>query len=115
MSIAFEMRVEENHLSVNWVEFFETPDMVAAVDKIREAFRSKGYSLRASGRFAVLGIEEIKLIGIEKARPSLHVNHLPLEDDESHAGIFGYTPDDLEVAAEIRALVGQSDVYPAVT
>ena len=114
MSIAFEMRLEEDHLSVNWVEYFETTDIAAAIDKIREAFRSKGCRLRASGRFVILGIEEINLIGIEKARCSLHVKHLPLEDDRSHAGIFGYTADDLEVAAEIRALVGQSDVCPAV-
>ena len=46
-----------------------------------------------------------------------HVEHLPLEDDKSHAGLFGYTADDLAVAAELRTLIliQLEHVHPAVS
>ena len=42
------------------------------------------------------------------------VEHLPLDNDESHCGVFGYTADDLAVAVAIKALVSSEDVFPAV-
>ena len=46
---------------------------------------------------------------------SLRVEHLPLEDDPSHAGILGYSPEDIAIATEIKALVGIEDVYRALS
>ena len=44
----------------------------------------------------------------------LRIEHLPLNDDQSHAGIAGYTSDDLAVAVELKALLSRGDVHPAV-
>jgi hypothetical protein len=111
---AFMLRTGEDHLSVNWLEYFGVLDKPAAIQRIREAFHSKGYRLRKGGRLAVLNIEGIRVIAQESAQNSLRVEHLPREDDPSHAGILGYSVDDFEIAVEIRALVGRVDVYLAI-
>ena len=55
---------------------------------------------------------------LPSSRPTgktLYIDHLPLNDDQSHAGIFGYTANDLLVAVELKALVRDQDVHLAVT
>ena len=111
---AFMLRPGEDHLSVNWLEYFGVLDRLTAVQRIREAFQSKDYRLGTSGQLAVLNVAAISAIAHEIAHGSLRVEHLPLEDDPSHAGILGYSADDFAIAVEIRALVGREDVYPAV-
>ncbi len=111
---AFMLRTGEDHLSVNWLEYFGVLSRHTAVQRIREAFQSKDYRLGKSGQLAVLNVAAISNIAHEIAHGSLRVEHLPLEDDPSHAGILGYSADDFEIAVEIRAIVGREDVYPAV-
>ena len=53
-------------------------------------------------------------VGDGTGRP-VRIEHLPLAEDPSHAGVFGYASDDFEAAVELAALVGRRDVYPAVT
>jgi len=50
---AFELRPGEDHLSVNWLEYFAAPDLATAVHLVRSAFHDKAYRLRPGGRFAV--------------------------------------------------------------
>ncbi len=78
-------------------------------------FREKNFALRPNGRFAVLNVGAVKTAVYEGAGYYLHVDHLPLDDDQSHAGIFGYTADDLAVAAELAVLVAPQDVHRAVS
>ncbi len=111
---SFMLRAGEEFLSANWLEYFGVLDRSTALQEIREAFHSKGYGLGRHGRFAVLKVEDIRVIAQEIAQDSLRVEHLPVEDDPSHAGILGYSADDFAIAAEIRALVGREDVYPAI-
>ncbi len=111
---AFELRPNEDHLSVNWLEYFGSRDLGTAVERVREAFRRKGYQLRRNGRFAVVGVGAAKTAVAEAVGRPGRVEHLPLSDDESHAGIFGYAADDLAVAVELRARVRREQVYPAV-
>lgn len=113
MAAAFELRPTEHHLSVNWLEYFDSPHLGAAVERVREAFRRKGYGLRRNGRFAVLGIGEAKSAVAEAIGHLGRVEHLPVDDDESHAGLFGYTADDLAVAVELRVRVRREHVHPA--
>ncbi len=112
---AFKIRANEDHLSVNWLEYFGVLDRPTAVQRIREAFHAKGFQLRKNGRFAVLNVDDIRSIAQDIAYNSLRVEHLPLEDDPSHAGILGYSPEDIAIATEIKALVGIEDVYRALS
>lgn len=115
MAAAFELRPDEDHLSVNWLQYFAAPDLDAAVARVREVFRDKGYRLRPNGRFAVLGVGAALTAVAEAVGGRGRVEHLPLEDDESHAGLFGYSADDLMVAVELRALIRREHVHPAVS
>ena len=112
---AFELRPGEDHLSVNWLEYFAAPDVATAVHLVQGAFHDKAYRLRPGGRFAVFPCGAAKIaVGDGTGRP-VRIEHLPLAEDPSHAGVFGYASDDFEVAVELAALIGRRDVYPAVT
>lgn len=105
----------EDHLSVNWLQYLDASDLEAAVKRVREVFRRKGYRLRRNGKFAVVGVGPALSAVAETVGQRGRVEHLPLEDDESHAGLFGYGADDLAVAVELRALVRPKHVHPAVS
>ena len=77
-------------------------------------FREKNFALRPNGRFAVLNVGAVKTAVYEGVGYSLRFDHLPFDGDQSHAGIFGYTADDLAVAAELAVLVAPEDVHPAL-
>ncbi|MYD97517.1 MAG: hypothetical protein F4X98_09045 [Gammaproteobacteria bacterium] len=113
MANAFAMRAREDHLSVNWLEHFD-PQPDVAIHHVRNTLRASGFQLRPNGRFALLGVAAIKSTVKRSLGLRLHVNHLPLEHDPSHAGVLGYSDADLMVAAEIRSLVGPGDLRRAV-
>lgn len=112
---AFSLRQGEDHLSVNWLEYFDETELNAAVERVRGVFRSKGFQVRPNGRFAVLNVGVAKTAVHEAVGRTLNIDHLPLSDDESHAGILGYTSEDLAVAIELAALGTSQDVHPAVS
>ena len=112
---AFELRPDEDHLSVNWLECLDAPDLGAAVERVRQTFCRKGYQLRRNGKFAVVSVGAALAAVAETVGRRGRVEHLPLEDDESHAGLFGYSADDLAVAVELRALIQREHVHPAVS
>ena len=114
LTSAFELRNGENYLSTNWLEYFDEPDLSSAVQCVRDAFHNKDYALRPQGRFAVLNVGAAKAAVLEATGKTLRIDHLPLNDDQSHVGIFGYTADDLVVAVELKALVRDQDVHLAV-
>ncbi len=112
-SQAFSLRQGEDHLSVNWLEYFGEPSLLMAVDGVRQAFREKGYRVARSGRFAVLSVRVVKEAGARGDR-LLSIEHLPAPDDPSHAGISGYEEEDLTVRLALAQLVASQDVHPAV-
>ncbi len=114
LSAAFTPRQGEEYLSVNWLVYFGETDSGAAVERVREVFRGKNYQVRPNGRFAVLNVGAAKTAVLEGLDRSLRINHLSLDDDESHSSILGYTSQDLAVAVELRALVTRQDVHAAV-
>ena len=119
MASAFAIRSGEGYLSVNWLEHFgmrvgEPRGTEAALNRVRETLRGKGFRLRSNGRFALLNVGTVKTTIRRTFGRSLHVNQLPLPDDASHAGILGYTERDRMIAAEIRASVRAEDVRTAV-
>ena len=111
---AFSLRQGEDHLSVNWLEFFDETELKAAVERVREVFRSKDFQVRPNGRFVVLNVGAAKIAVHEAVGRTLNIDHLPLSDDPSHAGILGYASEDLAVTVELAALVTSQDVHPAI-
>ena len=114
LSASFIPKQGEEYLSVNWLEYFGETNLPAAVERVRVVFLQKGYRLRKNGQFAVLNVGAAKTAVREGVDRSLRINHLSLDDDESHSGILGYTSQDLAVAVELRALVTRQDVHAAV-
>ena len=114
LASAFSLRQGEEHLSVNWLGYFRERNLSDAVKQVREAFSNKNYRVRANGRFAVLNVGEAKKAVQAAVGHALRIEHLPSDNDRSHAGIFGYTANDLVVAIELKALVTSQDVHPAV-
>ena len=115
MASAFIPRRGEEYLSVNWLEYFSQGDLIAAVERVREAFRVKSYRVRENGRLAVLNVGAAKTAAREGVDRALSIDHLPVSNDQSHAGIRGYGSEDLAVAVELATLVTRQDVHPAVT
>ena len=111
---AFKPRNIEQYLSVNWLEYFETRDVAVGVQHVRDAFRNKGFTIRAGGRFAVINVGTAKGVVHQVFGKQLRIDHQPLDDDQSHAGVHGYAADDLAVAVELKALVDRGDIHPAV-
>ncbi len=115
---AFALRDKEEHLSVNWLEYFEKPDLDQAIDCVRQAFLNKGYTIRANGRFAVLRVGEVKMVISDVSPYPAKVERQPKEDDRSHCGVFGYTGGisrDRLIAAKLARLVHAKDVHPAIS
>ena len=106
MASAFQLRSGEQYLSVNWLEQGGTRDAEEAMHRCR---------LRGNGRFAVLNVGVAKTTVRHALGHSLSIDHIPHDDDQSHAGIHGYASDDLAVAVELTALLSKRSVHPAVT
>ena len=113
MASSFLLREGEEYLSVNWLEYLRQQDLPTALDLVRASFRTKGFGLARNGRFSVLKVGAIKAAAAEAAGRTLHLTHLPSRLDKSHAGIFGYAPEDLAIAAELAGLVTSREVHPA--
>ncbi len=107
---SFMLRPTDPGLSVNWLEYFDLSDQPAQIAQVRQTI---GLTLRANGKFAVLNVGEV-IDHVEKNDPNgrvLDVLHEPQEEDESHAGIYGYGIEDLLVANLIAEVV--IEIYPA--
>ena len=110
---AFLMRQGESYLSVNWLEYLRTRDLSSAVDMVRARFLKQSYGLKANGRFVVLNVGRCRSAALRIQR-HLRIKHIPLKADDSHSGIYGMSEDGFSVATEMRALVCQDDVHPAL-
>ena len=114
LASGFRLRASENSLSVNWLEAIGAPSTDDAVGRVRALFIARGFGLRANGPFAVLNVGAAKAVVREEVGLSLRIEHDPLPDDPSHAGISGFAADDLAVAVELTALASENDTYPAI-
>jgi hypothetical protein len=106
----FTLRPEEQYLSCNWLEYFDEANEEERVQRVREAFISKGYTLKRSGAFFVANVGTLQSVC-----PGTEILHEPIETDEvqdpSHCGIFGLSSDDLIAAAEIAEIFNER-FYP---
>lgn len=106
---AFVLRQGEPHLSVNWLEYFGLDSLDDALARVCEDKREQGFTLRRTGRFALLRAEDVRSARIDidalygTAR-YLTVTHIPKDGDESHSGIGGYGADEMGwVVADLLA------------
>ena len=118
---AFRLRQGvENSLSVNWVEYFDWCMVLdtrgqreAAVAKVRDVMQ---YDLDARGAFAFFGVDEVKQAVEAGGGAASYVEHDPKAaqpasgrraargPDPSHALVWGFPDDDLDVGVQLRAM-----------
>ena len=108
---AFQPRPTESYLSANWLEYFGDLEIDTAVQLVARAFREKSYTVKSTGRFAVLNVGAVKAVIAEAHERLLSIDHKKEPDDPSHAGITGYGSEDLAIAAELSALLASDDIY----
>ena len=111
---AFKLKDTEEHLSVNWLEYFELDTKDANLSKARQALIEKEYTIRKGGRFAVLNVGLARNTVLSGAKKPIRIMHWPKDDDPSHSGIFDYAAVDLQVALDLRSMVTPNDVYPVL-
>ena len=109
----FKLRPGESYLSVNWLEYFGSADLSAAIVHVREAFRVKGFRLAAQGQFAILGVGRTKAAVVRITGVLPRIERIPTGGDASHAGIFLSAVNSLEVAVALKSLIGNDDIHPA--
>lgn len=106
---AFILRLGETHLSVNWLEYFGLDSLDDALARVCEDKRKQGFTLRRTGRFALLRAGDVRAARIDMGALSgtahcLTVTHIPQEGDESHSGIGGYVADEMSrIATDLLA------------
>jgi len=113
LTSAFVPRPQDSHLSVNWLEFFDAPNLTDAVDEMRTVFGAT-LELRPNGRFAVLNVRNAKLVARAQLRRSIRIQHFPTDDNPAHSGIAGYSATDARVAVGLAYLASAGDIYPAL-
>ena len=113
LATAFRVRPGEDHLSTNWLEYFRKPSRSrrGQIAHVREAFRAKAYKVKHNGRFVVLDTGKAAVAVRTQAEKRVEFLYWPQDDDRSHCGIFGYSEQDLAVAAALRSVVSASDVF----
>ena len=111
---AFQPKPNADHLSVNWLEHFQSSDKELCIGRVREAFLAKPFELKAAGRFAVLNTGQAVQCVKNGAGVDIRVIHWPEDNDPSHSGIFDYTSEDLQVALDLKSIVTTTDVYPGL-
>jgi len=119
---AFSLRVgKDEYLSVNWLEFLDARDRGRQLAALRQALSSRGHRVGATARFAVLNVGKLIAHVRERSdtRRPLWVQHEPFlkqdvaYDDPSHAGVYGYSPEEDAIADLIAQIVDADDIYPA--
>ena len=112
---AFALRNNEEYLSVNWLEFFDTLKLTQAIDCVRQVFRNKDYSVGINGRFVSFKVRKLKEVISNHTDLSPRVVRIPVENDPSHCGVYGYTghiSTDKLIALKIAKLAHTGNVYP---
>ena len=124
----------EDSLSVNWVEYFDCCMVLdtrgqreAAVAKVRDVMQ---YDLSVKGAFAFFSVDEVKQAVEAGSGVDPYAEHDPRPaqpasgkrpargPDPSHALVFGFPDDDLQVGVQLRAMATvdpKLKLFPGVT
>lgn len=109
---AFMLRMNEESLSVNWLEILNCPNRENEILEIQRIY-SKKLSVTVKAKIAILNVGEMceKVRSESLDRRSLEVLHDPSKGDESHSEIYKLRPDN-ELIAEL-ILETMLESYPA--
>ena len=109
---AFLLRTAEKNLSVNWLEFLNSPTRESEIAVIRNIISAK-LQIGTRAKIAILNVGEFrdKVIKESTDRRSLEVLHEPEPDDLSHSEIHNLRHNDMVIAELIRKTV--KETYPA--
>jgi hypothetical protein len=109
---AFMLRVGEESLSVNWLEFLNCSSRKSEIAELRKIYSSK-LKVGSHAKIAVLNVGGVreKVLTESPDRRNLEVLHNPELDDPSHSGIYNLRQDDELIAELILETVHET--YPA--
>ncbi len=114
---AFMLRVDEESLSVNWLEFLNCSNRDSEINELRNVYAAK-LNVGARAKIAVLNVGEVreKILTESPDRRKIEVLHDPdpIKDglpDPSHSGIYNLKQDDELIAELILETVHKA--YPA--
>lgn len=98
---AFIVRVGEESLSVNWLEFLKCLNRQSEIAELRKTYPAK-LNVGAKAKIAVLNVGKVcqKVLTESPDRRNLKVLHDPQSNDHSHSGIYNLKEDD-ELIAEL--------------
>ena len=117
LEAAFHLRDSENYVSTNWLEHFHPTDRPFQLDCLRQSLIAKGFTVRQSGRFAVLNVGAVIAVCKDKLKLDIRFVTLGEPDDPSHTGIYGMETltanDKASAAAALAQSVSPAEVYPA--
>ena len=107
---AFELRNGEVFLSSNWIEYFDMPNLISGMRKVRVEFR-KHHNMTKNGRFAVLDVGDTKKTIKSEHDTELLIEDLQDEDYPSHASINFSPEDNLVIPIILSEMVKPCDMY----
>ena len=105
---AFQLRSEEEYLSVNWAEYHGKGMAIdMQIEKVRADVETS-LSIKSSGRFARInaGAARRNIAGVM-------IKHLPEPKSLSHAGIYPPNGENREMELELSHMITPNDVFPA--
>jgi hypothetical protein len=102
-------KIEEG-LSVNWVEYFQTPTLQEAVPLLRDIFVKKGRKVGPTSKFALLNVGAAKTAAMKYAIVAIELD--AQDDDPSHSLVKAYDEALNDQVAEQLATVILA-AYPA--
>jgi hypothetical protein len=95
-SQAFELRPNEEFLSVNWLEYFELPNKKDALKLIINDLKASNLPVGSKGALAIANISKIKSIGKDR-KTKIRVEYRPNNLNKSHSRVFNIQNEDLEM------------------
>ena len=109
---AFRLRPGEEYLSTSWMEYFHESHRQTQIAGVRQALADKNFRVSTTASFAVLNVAAA--VNACKAGLKLDIEIIALGEphDPSHAGIFGYTEYNTDVAALLAQSVNPNEIYP---
>lgn len=96
---AFEMRPTEDFLSVTWCEYFDADDQSQLRCAI-EAIRRSNFEVKKSACFCVANTTDVLVAIVQSGRTGRAV-YLPERDNPAHAGIYGFSPEDVLLSSQL--------------
>ena len=97
-------------LSSNWIEYFDMPNLISGMRKVRVEFR-KHHNMTKNGRFAVLDVGDTKKTIKSEHDTELLIEDLQDEDYPSHASINFSPEDNLVIPIILSEMVKPCDMY----